>query len=238
MKHLITKLLTVSLFAVFITSNVYCQIYSFPVKPGTKEWKEMDYNAKVGMSQPKMELINAMNTVDLLKNCLSYPFNKDILLFNNPNEGFRKVFENSILWKEFVKRKDAFNTFSTYYQKVSLDDIDLITDVEVKNNERFNQFFLEKLASETTFISLMADKDKKGMMKIIIEKHKNKQVYPNEYKGFVYNSTLSVMNKLMEGDSIYSVNSGAFRKATNNELFVDKEMEKKIIESAKKYLVK
>ena len=41
MKHLIQKRLTGTLFIIIIMSSVYCQVYNFLIKPGTKEWKEL-----------------------------------------------------------------------------------------------------------------------------------------------------------------------------------------------------
>ena len=213
-------------------------VWDYPVKPGTEEWVKMDYYEKVKISQPPSKFMQEMKTSDLLDLCFYYPFNKTILLFNNPNDGFENVYKYSTVWQEFIERKDAFEFYKKHYA-LSLEELNKISEDNKRNNERFNQFFLEKLASETLFINGLGLEDKKELMRLTLQRHLDKMHYPNEYSGFVYNSTLSVMIKILESDGN---NEGLklkdFKEATENEKVINPEYDNLIIEYSKKYISK
>jgi len=90
--------------------------WDYPVKPGSEEWRMTSYAEKVEKSQPSKRILNSWNTELLFQYCIDYPFNKVIGMFNNPNDGFTRVFEQSTVWKEFILRKDALNIFVKYFE--------------------------------------------------------------------------------------------------------------------------
>lgn len=214
------------------------QTWDYPVKPGTEEWKNMDYIDKLRKSQPLKEIIDDMTTNVLFENCLKYPFNKEILLFNNPNDRFRILFDNSIVWTEFIKRKDAFIVLRKYYTQNSLDDIAKIKDENTRNNERFNLYFLEKVISETSFVDNLSASEKKDMMKNLLDIHISKKNYPHEYLGFSYNSTLSAIRKIIIAEKLGTKNIESMKEITENERFVNDDLDKEIIELSRKIISK
>jgi len=139
------KIILLLLFAIPIVSFAQNQktTWDYPVKPGSEEWRHSPYVEKIQKNQPPASMINQMATTDLLDLCLQYPFNKDILLFNNPNIAMRKVLKESFGWQEFIKRKDAVETFIGYYNKLPTDKIESVPDEKVRNNDRFIFYFFE-----------------------------------------------------------------------------------------------
>jgi len=218
--------------------SLFGQNWDYPIKPGTVEWKKMNYKKKVKLSQPNPNLIKSLSTIELMSYCLDYPFNKDILLFNNPNDGFRVVFESSTVWQEFIKREDAKKVFVYFYKKHSLDDLFKTNNINMRNHELFNQYFLEKIASETSFITQLNASDKKNLMSVLLDKHKAKKKYPNEYYGFAYNSSLSVIIKILKSENIESKSISNFKITTHNERHVNTELDEKIVNSAQEFLKK
>ncbi|MDO5666135.1 MAG: hypothetical protein Q4G63_12900 [Bacteroidia bacterium] len=226
------------LFMMICPILIFGQTWDYPIKLGTEEWLKMDYQEKLKKSQPSMDVIKSMTTNDIFDNCLKYPFNKEIFLFDNPNERFKILFDNSVLWKEFIKRKDAFTVFKEYYTRNSLDNIAKIADEQVRNNERFNLFFLEKIISETSFVDNLSVAERKDMMRIILEKHISKKNYPEEYLGFSYNSTLSAMRKIIIVEKLETKNIEGLKTITEDERFVNDNLDKEIIELSKKIISK
>ena len=217
---------------------LFGQTWDYPVKPETEEWKNMDYIDKLRKSQPLKEIVDDMTTNVLFENCLKYPFNKEILLFNNPNDRFRILFDNSIVWTEFIKRKDAFIVLRKYYTQNSLDDIAKIKDENTRNNERFNLYFLEKVISETSFVDNLSASEKKDMMKNLLDMHISKKNYPHEYLGFSYNSTLSAIRKIIIAEKLGTKNIESMKEITENERFVNDDLDKEIIELSRKIISK
>jgi len=217
---------------------LFGQTWDYPVKPEAEEWKNMDYIDKLRKSQPLKEIVDDMTTNVLFENCLKYPFNKEILLFNNPNDRFRILFDNSIVWTEFIKRKDAFIVLRKYYTQNSLDDIAKIKDENTRNNERFNLYFLEKVISETSFVDNLSASEKKDMMKNLLDMHISKKNYPHEYLGFSYNSTLSAIRKIIIAEKLGTKNIESMKEITENERFVNDDLDKEIIELSRKIISK
>ena len=224
---------------VFCPIGIFGQTWDYPVKPGTEEWKKMDYQEKVQRSQPSSEILKNMNTKELLDCCLEYPFNRDILLFNNPNERFLEVFNNSAVWKEFISRKDAFAVFSKFYTRKSLDDIAKITNENIRNSERFQLYFLEKVVAETSFIDNLSISDKKNLMRIILNVHLEKRKYPDEYVGFAYNSSLSALYRVLPSEPKgIRKNPEKVKSLTDNERFINNSLDREIIVSVQNFLLR
>jgi hypothetical protein len=93
--------------------------------------------------------MNKWNTETLFQYCIDYPFNKVTLLFNNPNDGFKRVYEQSSVWQEFIQRKDAISVFTKYIELRPYKKLFEMNNIEERNNELFILFLLDKIVSET-----------------------------------------------------------------------------------------
>jgi hypothetical protein len=217
-------------------------VWDYPVKPGSEEWRNTSYAEKVKKSQPPKELLDSWNTETLFKCCTNYPFNKVTLMFNNPNDGFKRVYEQSIVWQEFIQRKDAFAVFSNYFEARPYERILEMKNIETRNDELFTLFFLEKIASETNFAINLNPSDKKKLANVILQSHRNKQDYPKEFTGFHYNSSLTALLKILESAQMISskdeISLTKFREKTGNEYFTDDAMDAAIIKTTVNYINK
>ena len=216
--------------------------WDYPVKPGSEEWRMTSYDYKIEKSQPPKWLLASWSIEVLFRFCIDYPFNKVTLLFNNPNDGFKRAYEQSSVWKEFIQRKDALEVFAQFIEARPYKLLFEITDIEVCNNELFTLFFLEKVVSETDFVGYLNSTDKKKLADIILRNHQDKKNYPQEFFGFPYNSSLTTLLKILESENIvsskgdYSLTS--FREKTGNEYFVDDELDLAITTLTSNYVNK
>jgi hypothetical protein len=229
---MILSLVTCALHAQVVTGKK--TVWDYPVKPGSEEWRETSYGEKIKKSQPPEELLKSWTTEILFQYCINYPFNKVTLLFNYPNDGFKRVYEQSAVWQEFIQRKDAVDVLTEYLEARPYKRLFAIHNIEERNNELFIVFFLDKVVSETTFAANLDIRNKKKLMNIILQNHQSKKNYPEEFIGFHYNSSLSAALKILnEEASLIDL-----RKKTDNEYFVDENLEATIITKAINFINK
>lgn len=218
------------------------EAWDYPIKPGSEEWRTTSYAEKIEQSQPPKELMEAWDTEVLFKYCIEYPFNKVILMFSNPNDGFKRVYEQSIVWQEFVDREDALNILAGYVKDRSYVRLFNMTNISNRNEELFVLFFLEKMISETNFVVRLGTSEKKKLASVILDSYQGKKNYPEEFTGFHNNSSLSALLKIVESDQTVSEKDGVslkkFREKTNNEYFTDDDMDDAIEKKAINYINK
>jgi len=224
------------------TESLKKTTWDYPVKPGSEEWRFMPYAEKVEKSQPPKMLLNSWDTETLFKYCVDYPLNKVTLMFNNPNAGFNRAYEQATVWQEFICRKDALEVFTKYFETRPYKRLLTMSDIEIRNNDLFTLFFLEKLVSETDFANHLDSSHKKKLADIILQTHQSKKDYPDEFYGFSYNSSLSALVKILESDNVVSPNDEIsltkFREETGNEVYIGSNIESAIISKAFNYINK
>lgn len=209
--------------------------WKYPISIGSKEWKDMSYSDKIQKSQPPSNFLTQVSTKELFSYCINYPFNRDLLLFNNPDDGFKRVFECSTVWQEFVKRKDACIVFVEYYTSFTCDQINNLSGEE-KTDRLFNLFFLEKIIGGTAFLDNLKTEEKKHLASVINSKIKEKKQYPESFLGFTYNSSLSALVKIMETDNQKSMSLQKFKEATTEECYIVNDIEESIITKVNEYI--
>lgn len=210
--------------------------WKYPISLGSKEWKETSYLDKIRKSQPPAELMVRMSTAELFDYCIDYPFNKDVLLFNNPDAGFKRVIEYSTVWQEFIKRTDASIVFMKYYSAFTCTVINNLSDRSEKTSIFFNLFFLEKIVSETSFLDNLNSIEKKKLASVLYSKFKEKKQYPELFLGYNYNSSLSALVKILETDNQKGMSLEKFKETTTGEYFVVDEAEKNITAKVNEYI--
>ena len=216
--------------------------WEYPIKPGSYEWKMTSYDEKVEKSQPPKELMERWDTETLFKYCVAYPFNHVILMFNNPNDGFRRAYEQATVWQVFIRRNNAVDAIGKYFEAHPYKILFEMDNIKVRNGDLLTMYFLEKLVSETDFTTLIDSFQKRKLMEIMLESHQSKKEFPDDIFGFPYNSSLCAILKILESDQVMSSNDEismtTFRKQTRNESFVDDNMDAAITAKALDYLNK
>ncbi len=78
--------------------------YSYPIVPGTDEWKSISHSQRVASLQLAVDSLQNISTARLLETCLYYPFNIDIFALDDQIYSFNRV-------------KEQFNGYSELYQR-------------------------------------------------------------------------------------------------------------------------
>jgi len=210
--------------------------WDYLVKPGSEEWRYSSYAEKLQKNQPPMSLMNKLTTTELLELCMEYPFNMDILLFNNPNVGISKILKESTCWQEYLKREDALSVLLNEYEKRPASRTEISTDKRRKNKTIINTYFLEKIISESSILNNADLGLQKLLLTGLIKKHEGKKSFPNRYAGYTYYSTLSAIVKVLDNQDLLDsriINKSEYYNLVERGMSNDKDLEINILNEAK-----
>ena len=111
--------------------------YSFPVVPGTEEWKSISHTQRVASLQLPSDTLQSISTARLLETCLYYPFNIDIFALDDQIYSFNRV-------------KEQFNGYAELYQRP--DFVQKLIDLYASRNVAFvNQIEIDREQGHYTF---------------------------------------------------------------------------------------
>ena len=226
-----------SLFSFACVLNAQTEKWEYPIKPGSQEWRMTSYAYKVEKSQPPKEILNKWDTGTLFEYCMNYPFNLVTWMYNDPNFGFKHVYEQSSVWQEFVRRKDAVDVLVKYFETFSFERLYEIEEAYIRGIEAHKLYFLEKVVSKTDFTAYLDVAGKRKLANTILQTHLSKQNFPDRIYGYRYNSSLCALIKILESDlSNGELSLTKLRETTRDEYFVDAGMDEAIITKVFNYI--
>ncbi|MBN2610109.1 MAG: hypothetical protein JXB00_00990 [Bacteroidales bacterium] len=165
-----------------ITNNTYCQVYNFPIKPGSNDWKKLQtHDEMLQVCQIPDSLLLEMCTKSLLETCLKYPLILDFIFYNDTKLGFETMSNgfNGII--ELKKRNDAGKYLGEIYRAMNTESI-LNDSLQSKIiHDPFRPSVIELILSENKILSNLCDSDKSLLLldakKGYEIKLKHKEVY-------------------------------------------------------------
>ena len=89
--------------------------YSFPIVPGTDEWKSINHTQRVASLQLPADTLQNISTARLLETCLYYPFNIDIFALDDQIYSFNRVKEQFNGYAELYQRADFVQQLMNLY---------------------------------------------------------------------------------------------------------------------------
>lgn len=93
-------------------------MWDYPVKPEMEEWKTLKNNQeKVLVCQIPQEILDTINTNELLELCIKYPLLNDIYAFNDNYEGLNKLINDFNGIRELFSRKEIGEILLNKYSK-------------------------------------------------------------------------------------------------------------------------
>ena len=123
--------------------------YDYPIKPGTSEWRELKtYQDKLEVCQIPKDILEKLNTSELLQTCLNYPFINDMLAYDNINEGCDRVIKSFNGLSELLKRKNAYNAIIRLYEDYKIENYDSNWTSAEKGRYTFKFIYLELILSQ------------------------------------------------------------------------------------------
>lgn len=158
-------------------------VWDFPVRPGTKEWKSLKNNAeKVEVCQVPNKVLTAMSAQELLQICMNYPLLPDIFAFSNITVGFDKFESDFNGFRELLKHDDAPKELLRKYKSIDPAAIPDNGTILEKGNYALSMSFIELFFSHPLMIEKLGTSDKKEIVKELLSKKGKKKDRPDWYQ--------------------------------------------------------
>jgi len=168
-------------------------IWDYPIKPGTEEWKKIEtHKTMVEVCQIPEHILYGINTKNLVTLCLQYPLLYDILVFDNCNDGLKKLFSDFNGIRELSKREEAL----TYLQDIYLAEIggfkkklDSGSDLDI-GYTIMNISTIELLLGYSDFNENFSKENHKKTLNILLFGYFEKIKYPESFQGIGFTTNL------------------------------------------------
>ncbi len=183
MKQTFMKILIFNLLSIF-TLNTYAQnlTWDYPIKPGTEKWKSYQNTPDIvrDLQMPE-KVMKAINTEELLKVCLNYPFFGSYTASNSPFEGLNRTLDSFNGFDEFSNRKDAGNVLFNFYVNKQVSEIDKIKEGIDKADYSFNYCGYELLLCNKKIIAKFSKEQQTDILKLFMKRNKEKDLHRDSF---------------------------------------------------------
>jgi len=171
-------------------------VYDYPIKPGTNEWKALgSHEEMLRACQIPEGLLHGMSTAALVETVLSYPLIGDWLFYNTPEMGIERVREQFNGLSELLSRNDAGVCLIVSYQTIDPRTWDMNLPIAERG-----EYYLRLLSTEllllqdsvTSNLSITDLLDLISQARIIYE---SKLLCPDLFSGFNLEFTSTIIEK-------------------------------------------
>jgi hypothetical protein len=141
---------------------MFGQTWDYPIKPGTEKWKNLTTSqAMIDVCQIPEDILQNMNTVDLIQTCLNYPLKGNVYAYANVKDGIEHISLQFNGFKELLLRKDNFKDLKLKLEKsiVNLNN-DLLSDKNMAEKGK-NMLDFAIIESFLSFDTVLANSDYK-----------------------------------------------------------------------------
>ncbi|MCL1937726.1 MAG: hypothetical protein FWF52_04940 [Candidatus Azobacteroides sp.] len=201
---------SIFIFMIFISFSAIAQekkiIWDYPVKPGTEEWKSFNtHEEMLNACQIPENILQNMNTADLLEICLDYPLKGDIYAYSNLKNGIESISLQFNGFAELLLRKDNFQNLLLKLEKSILNlnnDLASNKDMAEKGKITLNFAIIESFLSFDAILS-NSDYNQKKQLSEVAKEILNYKLQNDDKFGllsvtsitFLLGKTLQKMNK-------------------------------------------
>lgn len=189
--------------------------WDYPIKPGSEEWSNfIDYESKVNACQIPEIVLKTLSTEELFNLVLEYPLLNNIYVFNDVDEGIKRLFDNFNGIRELALRKNVSNLFTDSYEK-SMNKIspllkNRLIRLEEKGRAIATITILETLSTSNYFMKNTSEEEKTKILHAISNGYKIKASIPEEFQGLSMETTekaIDHINKVLGRESAITTRS-------------------------------
>ncbi len=178
-------------------------IWDFPIRPGTSEWKAFKNSyEKISACQIPNEVLSNLTTDQLVEICLRYPLLLDILAFNNILDGFIKYENDFNGFKELISRKDVAIELLQKYKKMNPLDFKENWESYEMGDLAMKISMTELFLSHNQVLSKLSSEDKKSLLREFQLKKDQKNSKRELYTELCIQTIYLSIVKVMESENI------------------------------------
>ncbi len=186
--------------------------YSYPIVPGTDEWKSISHTQRVASLQLPADTLQSISTARLLETCLYYPFNIDIFALDDQIYSYSRVKEQFNGYSELYQRTDFVQQLMNLY---SSRDVAFVNQIEIDREQGHYAFDYHIMEFMFTDAALWAsDAQAAQIVAMLYEKKEQKTQYS------VYGSTNRMVIALAIGRSLQRTHAFSDYQGTTLQAFL------------------
>lgn len=197
------------------------KVFDFPIKPGTKEWAKLNtYKERIEAYNIPNNLLQSMNTEDLVQTCLNYPEFRLIMTRNSLQQGYdylKSIFNGFV---ELEKRKDAGTELLKAYKKLNPADITNYDTPVKRGGFAFEFTYIEIILAQKAVLVNLSKKEKIGLIKKAVSDYEIKEKMPDNYSTFGLTTPALILGRLLDTDNFQEY-SAIKTKDKNTQSFID-----------------
>ncbi|HKK82158.1 MAG TPA: hypothetical protein VJ909_07910 [Prolixibacteraceae bacterium] len=241
LKRIIIILLTITPFTLLAQKEV---TWDYPIKPGTEEWKSLkSYDEKLNAYNFPIEVLEKMNTKNLVKTCLAYPEFRLIMTRNSIQEGYSYIKSIFNGFAELEKRKDSGFQLIDEYRKLKPVEVKNYNELVDQGKHIFKFTYLEILLAQRAILTNMSVNDKKELLELGISNYEGKYNLPKYYSSFGLETSTLVLGRLLDVDNYQAYISAAanderLKRFIASSILFDSSSLAKTIDLAKNYEIR
>lgn len=186
--------------------------YSYPVVPGTDEWKNISHNQRVASLQLPADTLQSISTARLLETCLYYPFNIDIFALDDQIYSFNRVKEQFNGYAELYQRTDFVQKLIDLYVSRNVAFVNQIEIDREQGHYAFDYHIMEFMFTDAALWA--SDAQAAQIAAMLYEKKEQKTQYS------VYGSTNRMVIALAIGRSLQRTNAFSDYQGTTLQAFL------------------
>ena len=186
--------------------------YSFPIIPGTDEWKSISHTQRVASLQLPADTLQSISTARLLETCLYYPFNIDIFALDDQIYSFNRVKEQFNGYAELYQRTDFVQQLMNLY---SGRNVSFVNQIEIDREQGHYAFDYHIMEFMFTDAALLASDTQAGQIAAMLY---NKKEQKTQYS--VYGSTNRMVIALSIGRCLQRSNAFSDYQGTTLQSFL------------------
>lgn len=183
--------------------------YQFPIVPGTDSWKSLSYEQRLENCQLPDDTIQAISTVRLLETCLYFPYNIDILCFDNALIGFDAIKQVFNGYEALFNRTDLVTEAQNFYKDRQASFITNISESYERGLYSFDYIILELILLQVSDLNHTSENELYKLVESIVRKVEisanMKKYYSKVYKPLTY----LLLGRIMKNLGLLSIQEGS-----------------------------
>lgn len=186
--------------------------YSYPIVPGTDEWKSISHTQRVASLQLPADTLQSISTARLLETCLYYPFNIDIFALDDQIYSFNRVKEQFNGYAELYQRSDFVQQLIDFYDSRNVAFVNQMEIDREQGHYAFDYHIMEFMFTDAA--PLASDTQAAQIASMLYHKKEQKTQYS------VYGSTNRMVIALAIGRCLQRTNAFTDYQGTTLQSFL------------------
>ena len=203
---MLLKVLLILFFVVIpLSAQQKVEVYEFPIKPGTPEWKTLkSHEEMLKVLQIPEDILKNIPTEQLVQTCLNYPLYSDMMAFNNLQDGVESIINGFNGLQELMKREKGGSELLKIYLTKDPGAIKKEWNSIKKVEYAAKLVYLQMLLSQDLLLSKLNKSELTSLLIEAIKKFNLQAEYPEIYGSLNFNTIASMTGRILlrEKDNI------------------------------------